>query len=272
MQIPSLLLASALFASRAVAADSYTITEPASGAVVSSTQPAVIAWTSSDNANKLSFYLETASSKTHLYTIASHIYDSGSISWQPPANLTPAADYVIALVADGSSSEIYSAQFSITNTAANASSTFSPAAGQAVKAGSTIIIQWPLDSSVADVSISLMKGASTASLKNVSSVATGIANLGNVAYVVPGNTVSGADYVFAIQDAAGKASTVYTPQFSIVGTTASSSAASPTESGKATGTSTSSSPSATSSKSAAAREAGSAAVGVVAAVAAYFVI
>ncbi|CAK7213871.1 hypothetical protein SBRCBS47491_001953 [Sporothrix bragantina] len=284
MQVPSLLLAaSALFASHAVADDTYTITEPASGAVIASTQPAVIAWTSSDKANKLSFYLETADSKTHLYTIASDIYDSGSISWQPPANLTPAADYVIALLADGSDSEVYSSQFSITNTANNASSTFSPAAGQSVPAGSTIIIQWPFDNSVADVSISLMEGASTSSLKNISSVATGIANLGNVAYVVPGNTVSGSDYVFAIQDASGKASTIYTPKFTIVGTTSSS--ASPTTTGKATGTATtkatgtasggstgtttSSSPSSTSSKSAASREAGSAVVGLFAAAVAY---
>ncbi|CAK7244981.1 MAG: hypothetical protein STHCBS139747_006547 [Sporothrix thermara] len=285
MQISSLLIAaSGLFASRDVA---YTVTEPAAGAVIYSSEASVIAWTSSDKADKLSFYLETADSKTHLYTIASNIYDSGSISWQPPSNLTPAADYVIALVADGSDSEVYSSQFSITNTAANASSTFSPTAGQSVQAGSTIIIQWPFNSSVVDVSISLMQGASTSSLKNVSSVATGIANFGNVAYVIPANAVSGSDYVFAIQDTSGASDTVYTPQFTIVGTSSSSSssaspAASSTSAGTATGTSagkatdtassdstgtaSSSSPSSSSSKSAGSREAGSAVAGVFAAV------
>lgn len=275
MQPATLLLAAAaLFASSHVpiaAADdiTYAITQPATGDVVSTSEPSVIKWTSTSTAKKVSFFLEAAGSSKNLFTIATNLFDSGSIAWQPPSNITPATDYVIVLQPEGSTSQFLSAQFTITDSTVSNNSTFSPTAGQKIHAGVTIVVLWPVDSSVTNVSVFLMQGASTASLTSIDTVATDITNHGNVAYVIPDATASGDDYVFAIQDLANSTNTVYTPQFTIVGSnsstttgtatatttgTATGSAASSTGTGASTTSSSSASASGTSKSAAAGRE------------------
>lgn len=221
------------------AADSdYTITEPTTGTTVSINQASVVQWnTSESNTQKVSLYLETKNDSKNLFTIASDISNSGSISWSPPAGTSPGSDYVVALQPKDSQNIYYSSTFTISSS--NSSSTYYPTDGEKITAGDTTIVTWKVESNVTRVSIYLMEGSDVSDLKNVSTVSNDIANSGSVGYIIPTSVSAGTDYKFAIIDSDDNSNVVYSSTFTIVNDSSSSSGSDNNEDGSNTSTTTS---------------------------------
>ncbi|GFN11696.1 hypothetical protein AtubIFM54640_009368 [Aspergillus tubingensis] len=203
----------------------YSITEPTSGAIISLNTATVISWnTTEPSTSKLSIHLsKTTNETTNLYTIASNISNSGSISWSPPSRIGTGSDYIVVLEPSSSYEEYTSSPFTISSST-NASTTYYPTEGEVVKTGQTTIITWEVERNVSEVSIYLMEGelnngngtANGTGLKNVTTITTDIANSGDVACVLPESVKSGDDYRFAIVDVKDKARVKYSAVFEVV--------------------------------------------------------
>ncbi|PYI03431.1 hypothetical protein BO78DRAFT_194137 [Aspergillus sclerotiicarbonarius CBS 121057] len=226
------------------ATPAYSIVEPTQGAVVSIGSATVIEWnTTGSSSAKVSFFLETTTNSTDLFTIASNISNSGSISWSPPSSITTGTDYIVVLQpssSDDDSTEYKSDAFTIS--ASNASTTYYPAEGEEVKTGETTIITWKVDSNITNVSIYLMEGSGTSDLKNITTITTDIGNSGDVACVLSSSVASGDDYKFAIVDTKDPSSVKYSDTFTVVNDSSDKAS-----SGGPSGTTTSSSSKSTSS-------------------------
>ncbi|GLB07659.1 hypothetical protein AtubIFM57258_003008 [Aspergillus tubingensis] len=201
----------------------YSITEPTSGAIISLNTATVISWnTTEPSTSKLSIHLsKTTNETTNLYTIASNISNSGSISWSPPSRVGTGSDYIVVL--EPSSSETYTSSPFTISSSTNASTTYYPTEGEIVKTGQTTIITWEVERNVSEVSIYLMEGelssngtANGSGLKNVTTITTDIANSGDVACVLPGSVKSGDDYRFAIVDVKDVGRVKYSAVFEVV--------------------------------------------------------
>ncbi|GLA73897.1 hypothetical protein AtubIFM55763_004831 [Aspergillus tubingensis] len=228
----------------------YSITEPTSGAIISLNTATVISWnTTEPSTSKLSIHLsKTTNETTNLYTIASNISNSGSISWSPPSRIGTGSDYIVVLEPSSSYEEYTSSPFTISSST-NASTTYYPTEGEVVKTGQTTIITWEVERNVSEVSIYLMEGelnngngtANGTGLKNVTTITTDIANSGDVACVLPESVKSGDDYRFAIVDVKDKARVKYSAVFEVVNSGDDSSSGSVDGSGSGTSDSSGSS-------------------------------
>ncbi|RAH59120.1 hypothetical protein BO85DRAFT_476781 [Aspergillus piperis CBS 112811] len=226
--LKSLLLTALTLSSTLTAATTtptYSITEPTSGAIVSLNTATVISWnTTAPSTSKLSIHLsKTTNETTNLYTIATNISNSGSISWSPPSRVGTGSDYIVVLEPSSSSETYTSSPFTISSST-NASTTYYPTEGEVVKTGQTTIITWEVERNVSEVSIYLMEGelkngngtANGSGLKNVTTITTDIANSGDVACVLPGSVKSGDDYRFAIVDVKDEGRVKYSAVFEVV--------------------------------------------------------
>ncbi|GLA18865.1 hypothetical protein AnigIFM62618_006521 [Aspergillus niger] len=201
----------------------YSITEPTSGAIISLNTATVISWnTTAPSTSKLSIHLSKTTNDTNLYTIASNISNSGSISWSPPSRVGTGPDYIVVLEPSDSSESYKSDAFTISSST-NASTTYYPTQGEVVKTGQTTIITWEVERNVSEVSIYLMEGTLNGNgtgngtgLKNVTTITTDIANSGDVACVLPGSVKSGDDYRFAIVDVKDAGRVKYSAVFEVV--------------------------------------------------------
>ncbi|PYH71042.1 uncharacterized protein BO88DRAFT_486396 [Aspergillus vadensis CBS 113365] len=203
----------------------YSITEPTSGAIISLNTATVISWnTTAPSTSKLSIHLSKTTNETsNLYTIATNISNSGSISWSPPSRVGTGSDYIVVLEPSSSSETYTSPPFTISSST-NASTTYYPTEGEIVKTGQTTIITWEVERNVSEVSIYLMEGelnngngtADGSGLKNVTTITTDIANSGDVACVLPGSVQSGDDYRFAIVDVKDVGRVKYSAVFEVV--------------------------------------------------------
>ncbi|PWY90424.1 hypothetical protein BO94DRAFT_623206 [Aspergillus sclerotioniger CBS 115572] len=217
MHPTSLLKALLLTTTANAATPAYSIVEPTQGAIVSLGTATVIKWnTTEPNSDKVSFFLETTTNSTSLFTIASNISNSGSISWAPPSSITTGTNYIVVLQpsSDSDCTEYKSSAFTIS--ASNASTTYYPTEGEEVKTGQTTIITWKVDSNVTNVSIYLMEGSGTSDLTNVTTITTDIANSGDVACILASSVKSGNDYKFAIVDTEDPSSVLYSETFTVV--------------------------------------------------------
>ncbi|OJI80322.1 hypothetical protein ASPTUDRAFT_47437 [Aspergillus tubingensis CBS 134.48] len=230
----TLTLTTATTTSSSSTTPTYSITEPTSGAIISLNTATVISWnTTAPSTSKLSIHLsKTTNETTNLYTIASNISNSGSISWSPPSRVGTGSDYIVVLEPSSSSETYTSSPFTISSST-NASTTYYPTEGEVVKTGQTTIITWEVERNVSEVSIYLMEGelnnngtANGTGLKNVTTITTDIANSGDVACVLPGSVKSGDDYRFAIVDVKDKARVKYSAVFEVVNQGGDSSASS----------------------------------------------
>ncbi|RAK89215.1 hypothetical protein BO79DRAFT_13010 [Aspergillus costaricaensis CBS 115574] len=227
----------------------YSITEPTSGAIISLNTATVISWnTTEPSTSKLSIHLsKTTNETTNLYTIATNISNSGSISWSPPSRVGTGSDYIVVLEPSSSSETYTSSPFTISSST-NASTTYYPTEGEVVKTGQTTIITWEVERNVSEVSIYLMEGelsngngtANGSGLKNVTTITTDIANSGDVACVLPGSVKSGDDYRFAIVDVKDVGRVKYSAVFEVVNSGDDSSSSSDSGDGSGSGTSDSS--------------------------------
>ncbi|OJZ85247.1 hypothetical protein ASPFODRAFT_47775 [Aspergillus luchuensis CBS 106.47] len=226
--LKSLLLTALTLSSTLTAATTtptYSITEPTSGAIISLNTATVISWnTTEPSTSKLSIHLsKTTNETTNLYTIASNISNSGSISWSPPSRVGTGSDYIVVLEPSSSSETYTSSPFTISSST-NASTTYYPTQGEIVKTGQTTIITWEVERNVSEVSIYLMEGklnngngtANGSGLKNVTTITTDIANSGDVACVLPESVKSGDDYRFAIVDVKDEGRVKYSAVFEVV--------------------------------------------------------
>ncbi|GAQ45723.1 hypothetical protein AKAW_05745 [Aspergillus niger] len=246
--LKSLLLTALTLSSTLTAATTtptYSITEPTSGAIISLNTATVISWnTTEPSTSKLSIHLsKTTNETTNLYTIASNISNSGSISWSPPSRVGTGSDYIVVLEPSSSSETYTSSPFTISSST-NASTTYYPTEGEVVKTGQTTIITWEVERNVSEVSIYLMEGelnnnGTANGLKNVSTITTDIANSGDVACVLPGSVKSGDDYRFAIVDVKDKARVKYSAVFEVVNSGDDSSSGSSSGIGDGSGSGTS---------------------------------
>ncbi|XRM44096.1 hypothetical protein ABZX51_007241 [Aspergillus tubingensis] len=224
----------------------YSITEPTSGAIISLNTATVISWnTTAPSTSKLSIHLsKTTNETTNLYTIASNISNSGSISWSPPSRVGTGSDYIVVLEPSSSSETYTSSPFTISSST-NASTTYYPTEGEVVKTGQTTIITWEVERNVSEVSIYLMEGelnngnGTANGLKNVSTITTDIANSGDVACVLPGSVKSGDDYRFAIVDVKDVGRVKYSAVFEVVNSGDDSSSGSSSGIGDGSGSGTS---------------------------------
>ncbi|RAH79101.1 hypothetical protein BO86DRAFT_436523 [Aspergillus japonicus CBS 114.51] len=232
----------------------YRITSPADSAILTPNTPSVIAWTTTQRTSaKLSIHLETTTNHTNLYTIATNITNSGSISWSPPARIPPGEEYIIVLDPTTSpdnttttttspstsnltpeEEETYkSPPFTITapksppnNSTSTATTnattaeepTYYPTENQAIARGTTTIVTWPVapDRKSGHVSVYLTEGQSESTATNVSTVATHVANSGSLACVLPGNLTLAEDYRFAVMGAQGGEDVRYSAVFRVV--------------------------------------------------------
>lgn len=243
MHPTSLLKALLLTTAANAATPAYSIVEPTQGAIVSLGTATVIEWnTTEPSSDKVSFFLETTTNSTSLFTIASNISNSGSISWSPPSSITTGTDYIVVLQPSSSDSTEYKSS-AFTISASNASTTYYPTEGEEVKTGETTIITWKVDSNVTNVSIYLMEGSGTSDLKNITTITTDIANSGDVACILASSVKSGDDYKFAIVDTKDPSSVKYSETFTVVNESGNkgSSSGSDSASGSATSTESSSS-------------------------------
>ncbi|KAI2888828.1 hypothetical protein CBS76997_9009 [Aspergillus niger] len=238
----------------------YSITEPTSGAIISLNTATVISWnTTAPSTSKLSIHLSKTTNGTNLYTIASNISNSGSISWSPPSRVGTGSDYIVVLEPSDSSESYKSDAFTISSST-NASTTYYPTQGEVVKTGQTTIITWEVERNVSEVSIYLMEGTLNGNgtgngtgLKNVTTITTDIANSGDVACVLPGSVKSGDDYRFAIVDVKDAGRVKYSAVFEVVNSgddSSSSSSSSDEGSGSGEGSTSSSGSSSSGSGSA----------------------
>ncbi|PYH28652.1 uncharacterized protein BO87DRAFT_420218 [Aspergillus neoniger CBS 115656] len=243
--LTALTLSSTLTA--ATTTPTYSITEPTSGAIISLNTATVISWnTTAPSTSKLSIHLsKTTNETTNLYTIASNISNSGSISWSPPSRVGTGSDYIVVLEPSSSSETYTSSPFTISSST-NASTTYYPTQGEVVKTGQTTIITWEVERNVSEVSIYLMEGglnnngtANGTGLKNVTTITTDIANSGDVACVLPGSVKSGDDYRFAIVDVKDVGRVKYSAVFEVVNSGDDSSSGSSSGIGDGSGSGTS---------------------------------
>ncbi|KAI2823911.1 hypothetical protein CBS115989_1144 [Aspergillus niger] len=220
----------------------YSITEPTSGAIISLNTATVISWnTTAPSTSKLSIHLSKTTNDTNLYTIASNISNSGSISWSPPSRVGTGSDYIVVLEPSDSSESYKSDAFTISSST-NASTTYYPTQGEVVKTGQTTIITWEVERNVSEVSIYLMEGTLNGNgtgngtgLKNVTTITTDIANSGDVACVLPGSVKSGDDYRFAIVDVKDVGKVKYSAVFEVVNSGDDSSSSSSSDEGAGSG-------------------------------------
>ncbi|GKZ79586.1 hypothetical protein AnigIFM56816_003787 [Aspergillus niger] len=220
----------------------YSITEPTSGAVISLNTATVISWnTTAPSTSKLSIHLSKTTNDTNLYTIASNISNSGSISWSPPSRVGTGSDYIVVLEPSDSSESYKSDAFTISSST-NASTTYYPTQGEVVKTGQTTIITWEVERNVSEVSIYLMEGTLNGNgtgngtgLKNVTTITTDIANSGDVACVLPGSVKSGDDYRFAVVDVKDVGRVKYSAVFEVVNSGDDSSSSSSSDEGAGSG-------------------------------------
>ncbi|GKZ19366.1 hypothetical protein AbraIFM66951_005597 [Aspergillus brasiliensis] len=204
----------------------YSITEPTSGAIISLNTATVISWnTTEPSSSKLSIHLSKATNATaNLYTIATNISNSGSISWSPPSRVGTGSDYIVILEPSDTPETTFKSDAFTISASTNASTTYYPTQGQVVKTGQTTIITWEVEKDVSQVSIYLMEGSKTNlngtggddGLKNVTTITTDIANSGNVACILPGSVSSGDDYLFAIVDVNDPGRVRYSDTFEVV--------------------------------------------------------
>ncbi|PYH86243.1 hypothetical protein BO82DRAFT_428695 [Aspergillus uvarum CBS 121591] len=229
----------------------YRITSPADSAILTPNTPSVISWSTTQRTSaKLSIYLETTTNHTALYTIATNITNSGSISWAPPARIPPGEEYIIVLDPttspdntttspstsndpQGEKATYQSLPFTITGPKAppnNSTSTattnattaeeptYYPTENQAIARGTTTIVTWPVtpDQKSGHVSVYLTEGQSESTAKNVSTVATHVANSGSLACVLPRNLTLAEDYRFAMVGVQGGEDVRYSAVFRVV--------------------------------------------------------
>ncbi|OJJ70044.1 hypothetical protein ASPBRDRAFT_45394 [Aspergillus brasiliensis CBS 101740] len=204
----------------------YSITEPTSGAIISLNTATVISWnTTEPSSSKLSIHLSKATNATaNLYTIATNISNSGSISWSPPSRVGTGSDYIVILEPSDTPETTFKSDAFTISASTNASTTYYPTQGQVVKTGQTTIITWEVEKDVSQVSIYLMEGSTKQlngtgednGLKNVTTITTDIANSGNVACILPGSVSSGDDYLFAIVDVNDPGRVRYSDTFEVV--------------------------------------------------------
>ncbi|GKZ34382.1 hypothetical protein AbraIFM66950_004613 [Aspergillus brasiliensis] len=204
----------------------YSITEPTSGAIISLNTATVISWnTTEPSSSKLSIHLSKATNATaNLYTIATNISNSGSISWSPPSRVGTGSDYIVILEPSDTPETTFQSDAFTISASTNASTTYYPTQGQVVKTGQTTIITWEVEKDISQVSIYLMEGSKTNlngtgednGLKNVTTITTDIANSGNVACILPGSVSSGDDYLFAIVDVNDPGRVKYSDTFEVV--------------------------------------------------------
>ncbi|GLA02485.1 hypothetical protein AnigIFM60653_001957 [Aspergillus niger] len=242
--LAALTLSSTLTLTTATSASTptYSITEPTSGAIISLNTATVISWnTTAPSTSKLSIHLSKATNDTNLYTIASNISNSGSISWSPPSRVGTGSDYIVVLEPSDSSESYKSDAFTISSST-NASTTYYPTQGEVVKTGQTTIITWEVERNVSEVSIYLMEGTLNGNgtgngtgLKNVTTITTDIANSGDVACVLPGSVKSGDDYRFAIVDVKDAGRVKYSAFFEVVNSGDDSSSSSSSDEGAGSG-------------------------------------
>ncbi|RAL10143.1 GPI anchored serine-threonine rich family protein, partial [Aspergillus homomorphus CBS 101889] len=217
MQLTTALLLTALTAltrGSPTQKPAYSITSPTSGAILTPNTPSVISWTTTQRSSaKLSLHVETTTNHTSLYTIATNITNSGSISWSPPARLPPGSEYIIVI--DPSSG--IDTDTSTTTSNNNDATTYYPTENQPVTRGKTTILTWPVEKETAHVSVYLMEGASSTDSRNVSTVATHVANSGSLACVLPGKLTLADDYRFAVVDVDDAEKVKYSATFRVVG-------------------------------------------------------
>ncbi|OJJ95570.1 hypothetical protein ASPACDRAFT_126370 [Aspergillus aculeatus ATCC 16872] len=228
----------------------YRITSPAASAILTPNTPSVISWSTTQRSSaKLSIHLETTTNHTNLYTIATNITNSGSISWSPPARIPPGEEYIIVLdpttspdndtnttnttstsnTTQEAKPTYKSPAFTITapdpssknsTTTTSETTTYYPTENQAIARGKTTIVTWPVaqDQKSGHVSIYLMEGreAESTTAKNVSTVATHVANSGSLACVLPGNLTLAEDYRFAVVGVDGGEEVKYSAMFRVV--------------------------------------------------------
>ncbi|RAH71265.1 uncharacterized protein BO66DRAFT_288425, partial [Aspergillus aculeatinus CBS 121060] len=234
----------------------YRITSPAASAILTPNTPSVISWSTTQRSSaKLSIHLETTTNHTNLYTIATNITNSGSISWSPPARIPPGEEYIIVLdpttspdndtnttnttstsnTTQEEKATYKSPAFTITapkplpnnstsaatnSTTTSETTTYYPTENQAIARGKTTIVTWPVaqDQRSGHVSVYLMEGreAGSTTAKNVSTVATHVANSGSLACVLPGNLTLAEDYRFAVVGVDGGEEVRYSAMFRVV--------------------------------------------------------
>jgi hypothetical protein len=254
-KLPSILrlaLPTALsFALASATSAAYTITEPTSDTTVAINSTSVISWnTTVSSSTKVSLYLEKGSNSTKLYTIATDIDNSGSISWAPPSNTTAGKDYIIVLQPKDSSTTYSSSKFIISSKCT--AKTYFPTKGDKIEVGETTVVTWPVSSSVDYVAVYLDKGTSAEYMEVVQNITTNVTNTESISCKISSSVAAGKDYKFAIVDA-NDSSLVqhHSWQFTVVNDESSSSSSSTKSSSGSSSSSASSSSSSFSSTSAA---------------------